>query len=166
MRTSAVVLSIAVALMTGIPASAGTRASCIALCEATAQACLAAAHTKYDGCKPAARTTCAPKPPSEMFACLTTALKSCVTTRSDEEGPCRETFKSCYAACGPGEPRQTDFWCELDASSTATDVKTRKQVFCGGSAGKSGDEQWAHCAEPLKPTDPTVGYSLECTPLN
>ena len=158
-------LSIAMALFVCGQAAADARHDCIAKCEATAQACFNAAHAKYDACKPAANKGCAATPPADKFKCLTTALKACTTNRTAETGPCRAAFDACYATCGPRPADQADFWCTLDADSVATTDKVRTDAFCTGEPGRPAQEQLDTCIKKYRPTDPAMGYSLECEPL-
>jgi hypothetical protein len=81
-RASVGITLLAAALFVCGSASADTRSDCIAACDAIAQTCMRTAHETYEACKPAARTTCAPKPPAEQFDCLSTAGRTCVRTHS------------------------------------------------------------------------------------
>lgn len=146
-------------------ASADTRSACIAACDATAQACMRTAHDTYEGCKPAARRECAPKPPAERSACLTTAAKACSANHSSQTEPCRSTFKTCHAACGPAPATQVDFWCQLNADAASGSGKTYKDAFCAGSPGQAPLDQHARCMKLFTPSDPAVGFSLDCDPL-
>ena len=144
---------------------ADTRSDCIAACDATAQACMRTAHDTYEGCKPAVRTSCAAKPPAELGACLTTAAKACSATHSSQTEPCRTTFKTCHAACGPGPATQVDFWCELNADAASGGGKTYKDAFCAGTPGQAPSDQHARCMKLFTPSDQAVGFSLDCDPL-
>jgi hypothetical protein len=160
----AIVLSVSSLLVSG-HASADTRPSCIAACEATAQACLRTAHDTYEACIPAARTTCAREPAATQFACLGSAARSCRAAHSDQTDPCRATFASCYARCGPGPANQVEFWCELNADGRPGAGKTYKEVFCAGRPGQDPLDQHNQCIKRLQPTNPAIGYSLGCNPL-
>ena len=165
MRTLGIATLLVVHLTLGT-VRADTRAACVAACETTAQSCLATAHEKYDGCLPAARKSCAGKPPSELFACMADAMKSCSEAHSAETGPCRTEFESCYAACGPRPASQVDFWCELDADAPpGSDAKLRKQGLCSSTAGERAADAHARCMKLFTPTDPAIGFSLDCSPL-
>ncbi|MDQ8700736.1 hypothetical protein [Hyphomicrobium sp. LHD-15] len=147
------------------PAQADPRTACITACEATAQTCMGASHAKYDACKPAANKQCANTVAAEKFKCLTTALRACNTNHSAELEPCRTTFDTCYAACGPHPADTTNFWCALNADSVATSVTTRKDVFCAGTPGLTPADQLESCVKRHTPTDPAMGFSLDCEPL-
>lgn len=146
-------------------ASADTRSACIAACDATAQACMRTAHDTYEACKPAARRACASKPPADLNACLTTIARTCTRTHSDETEPCRTTFRTCHAACGPGPATQVDFWCQLNADAASGGGKTYKDAFCSGTPGRAPLDQHAHCIKLFTPSNPALGYSLDCDPL-
>ena len=164
MRTSvAITLLVATLLMCG-SAWADTRSACIAACDATAQTCMRTAHETHEACAPAARTACAPKPPAEQFNCLSTELRTCTRTHSDQTEPCRETFKTCYAACGPRPAAQFDFWCELNASPP-TGARVYKEAFCAGTPRQTPLEQHDQCMKRFAPTNRAIGYSLGCKPL-
>jgi hypothetical protein len=119
----------------------------------------------YDACKPAARTTCALKPPAEQFACLSTAGRTCSTTHSAQTEPCRVNFTTCYAACGPRPATQVDFWCELDADAPTAAGKVYKNAFCAGTPGRAPLDQHARCMKLFAPSDPAIGFSLDCNAL-
>ena len=157
MRLVAVVLWFALQLVANGPANAADRPACIAACETKARTCLTTANEKYDGCTPAARKDCSSKPSSELFECMRTSQTACSRTRSAEAEPCRAEFQTCYAACGPRPPQKADYWCELDANSPASTARIRKYAFCAGSHDQ--------CINLYKPTDPTLGFSLDCSPL-
>ena len=159
-----IILFVAILLACG-SAWADTRSDCIAACDATAQACMRAAHDAYEGCKPAARSACASKAPAELGACLTTAVRACNTTHSDQTDPCRTTFRTCHAACGPGPANQVDFWCELNADAVSGNAKTYKDGFCTGTPGQTPSAQHAQCVKLFTPSNPAVGFSLDCDPL-
>ena len=89
---------------------ADTRSDCIAACDATAQACMRTAHDTYEACIPTARRECVPKAPAELNACLRTAARACSANHSGQTEPCRTTFRTCHAACGPAPATQVDFW--------------------------------------------------------
>ena len=164
MRTSvAITLLVATLLMCG-SAWADTRLACIAACDATAQACMRTAHETHEACAPAARTACAPKPPAEQFNCLSTELRTCTRTHSDQTEPCRETFKTCYAACGPRPAAQFDFWCELNASPPTGAARVQGGILCGhAQANAIGAARSVH--EALCAHQWAIGYSLGCDPL-
>lgn len=160
-----VVLTSMLALLVPAARADEQRSACVTACEATAQTCLYAAHGKYDACKPATRKTCAPRPPSEMFDCMTTAMKACARTHSAEVEPCRGAFASCYAACGSRPAGQVEFWCDLDADPPAGDAKLRKEALCSGTPGQPGEKQWEACMARFKPADSAASFSLACDPL-
>ena len=167
-RTSVGVALWAATLLVCSSASADTRSACIAACDATAQTCMRTAHETYEACIPAARTTCAPKPPAEQFNCLSTAGRTCSRNHSDQKEPCRANFTTCYAACGPGPATQVDFWCELSADTpigTSRTSKTYKDAFCAGTPGQAPLDQHARCMKLFAPSDPAIGFSLDCNPL-
>jgi len=165
MRSAVGLGLLATTLLAGGGAGADTRSACIAACEATAQACMRTAHDTYEACKPAARRACAPKPPAELTTCLTTTVKACSSTHSDQTGPCRTSFTSCYAACGPRPANQVDFWCELDADASSGSGKVYKEAFCPGTPGQAPVDQHISCMKLLAPGDPAIGFSLDCNPL-
>ena len=113
-----------------------------------ASPCWRTAHETYEACKPAARTTCAPKPAAEQFDCLSTAGRTCVRTHSAQKEPCRENFTTCYAACGPRPATQVDFWCTLDADAAtgpAHPLWRRRDggaAFRGPRSGVEGRAGW------------------------
>ena len=165
-RTSVGIVSAATLLVCG-SASADTRSACIAACDAVAQTCMRTAHETYDACKPAARRTCAPKPPAEQFDCLSTAGMACSRTHSTQTEPCRVNFTTCYAACGPRPATQVDFWCTLDADAPigAGTGKVYKDAFCAGTPGQAPLDQHARCMKLFTPSDSAIGFSLGCDPL-
>jgi hypothetical protein len=146
-------------------ALADTRSACISACDAVAQTCLRTAHETYEACKPAARTTCATRPPAELPACLGTAARTCSRTHSDQTEPCRETFTTCYAQCGPRPATQVDFWCTLNADAPTGSGKTYKDAFCAGAPGQAPLDQHARCMKLFTPSNPAIGFSLDCDPL-
>ncbi len=165
MRALAMIVALTTAVFAHGSAQADTRAACVTACEATAQTCLSTAHGTYDACKPAARKTCAPKPPSELFACLTSTLKDCTKNHSTGSEACRTTFDTCYAACGAHPSEVAEFWCTLDADDPASNGKVRKEAVCSGQPGQSPADQHTYCMKQFTPTDPTMGYALDCDPL-
>jgi hypothetical protein len=165
MRTSVAITLLAATLLMCGSASADTRSACIAACDATAQTCMRTAHETYETCIPAARTACAPRPPAEQFSCLSTAGRMCIRTHSAQTEPCRETFKTCYAACGPRPAAQVDFWCELKANPAPAAATVYKEAFCAGTPGQAPSDQHARCMKLFAPTNPAIGYSLDCDPL-
>ena len=165
MRTFVGITLLAATLVVCGSASADTRSVCIAACDATAQTCMRTAHDTYEACKPAARTTCAPRPPAEQFDCLSTAGRTCVRTHSAQKEPCRENFTTCYAACGPRPATQVDFWCTLDADARSGPGKTYKDAFCAGTPGQAPLDQHARCMKLFAPSNPAIGFSLDCDPL-
>jgi hypothetical protein len=165
MRTFiAIALSVATLLVSG-HASADTRPSCIAACEATAQACLRTAHETYEACIPAARTTCAREAAATQVSCLGTAARSCRAAHSDQTDPCRASFTSCYATCGAGPANQAEFWCELQADATGGSRHAYKEAFCAGRPGQDPLDQEKQCMKRLEPANPAIGYSLGCNRL-
>ena len=165
MRTPVAIAPAAAALLICSSAWADTRSACIARCDAVAQTCMRTAHETYEACKPAARTTCARKPPAERSGCLTMAAKSCSATHSAETEPCREDFATCYATCGAPPATQVDFWCELDANAATGTGKTYRDAFCAGTPGLAPLDQHSRCMRLLAPSDPAIGFSLDCNPL-
>jgi hypothetical protein len=164
-RTSVGITLLAAALLVCGSAAADTRSACIAACDATAQTCMRTAHETYEACKPAARTACAPKPSAEQFDCLSTAGRTCSRTHSTQTEPCRATFTACYAACGPRPATQVDFWCELNADAPTGAGKTYKDAFCAGTPGQAALDQHARCMKLFTPSDPAIGFSLDCDAL-
>jgi hypothetical protein len=165
MRGSAqIILSVATLLAVG-SASADTRSACIAACDATAQACMRAAHDTFEACTPAARRACASKTAAELSACLVPAAKACSATHSAETEPCRTTFKTCHAACGPAPAAQVDFWCQLKADAPGAGGRTYKDAYCAGRPGQPPLDQHARCMQLFTPRDRAIGYSLDCDPL-
>ena len=165
MRISVGITLLAATLLVCSGASADTRSNCIAACDAIAQACMRTAHETYEACKPAARTTCASQPPATLLACLGTAARACTATHSDQKEPCRANFTTCYAACGPGPATQIDFWCELNADAATGAGKVYKDAFCAGAPGQAPLDQHSRCMKLFAPTDPAIGFSLDCNPL-
>lgn len=150
------------ALLATAPATADNRTPCVAACESTAAACAAAGHATYDACKPAANKGCAATSPADKFKCLTTALQACTTTRSAATSACHTAFKSCHAACGAAPEGQAEFWCTLDADNVASNVKVRKTALCSGTPGTPPQDQHDACIKRFMPTDPSMGFSLDC----
>ncbi len=165
LRIYVVIALVAAALVVCGSARADTRSACIAACDAAAQSCMRTAHESYEACKPAARTTCARKPPAELPSCLGSAAKACNATHAAQTGPCRTTFATCYATCGPRPATQVDFWCELDADATTGSGKTYKDAFCPGTPGQAPLDQHGRCMKLFAPSDPAIGFSLDCEPL-
>jgi hypothetical protein len=165
MRTRPCIATLVTAIFACGHAVAADRAACVAACETAAQVCMTATHDTYDACKPAANRGCASALPADKFRCLTTALKACSAARSSGTDSCRTAHGDCHAACGPRPADTYEFWCELDADSVATATQTRKQTVCTGTPGQSPREQQDHCMKQLTPTDPAMGFSLDCEPL-
>jgi hypothetical protein len=159
-------IAVLVATLAAGAASADTRSDCIAACDATAQACMRTAHDTYETCIPTARRECAPKAPAELNACLSTAARACSANHSGQTEPCRTTFRTCHAACGPGPATQVEFWCQLNADATSGGGKTYKDGFCAGTPGQTPFDQHARCMKLFTPSNPAVGYSLDCDPLS
>lgn len=161
---SIITLSIATLFVCG-GALADTRSACIAACDAIAQTCMRTAHETYDACKPAARTTCALKPPAELSACLGTAVRTCSRNHSAQTEPCRVNFATCYAECGSRPATQIDFWCTLDADAPTGPRKVYKDAFCSGTPGQAPLDQHARCMKLFASSDPAIGFSLDCKAL-
>lgn len=159
-------IALFVATLVAGNAWADTRSACIAVCDATAQACMRTAHDTYEACIPTARKECAPKAPAQLHACLSTAARSCSANHSSQTEPCRTTFRTCHAACGPGPATQVEFWCQLNADATSGGGKTYKDGFCAGTPGQAPLDQHAQCMKLFTPSNPAVGYSLDCDPLS
>lgn len=145
---------------------AETRDACTKSCETAAKSCFGAAYTRYDACKPAANKGCATVAPANKFACLTGSLKKCQGSQSAETNGCRETFHTCYDACGPAETDRMEIWCELDADERPDHPRERTVSLCTGPPGTAPADQQAECIKRFKPTDPNAGFSLSCDPIN
>ncbi|HRN89554.1 hypothetical protein [Hyphomicrobium sp.] len=163
--TPALALLAAALIAWASPAAADDRTICLAACEETTQTCLDAVYDTYDACSPAANESCERATPTEQTKCLSTALQACTRTRTSETQSCRATLKSCAATCGPRDAGQYEFWCELDADIATDDVHVRMNAFCVGPPGASPGEQHDYCMKLFTPTDPAMGYSLDCNPL-
>lgn len=161
----ALVLFAAALIAWTAPAAADDRMACLAACEEATQTCLDPVYETYDACGPAANESCERAPQAEKMTCLSTALQACTRTRLSETQACRATLKSCAATCGPRSAGQYEFWCELEADMPTDDVHVRMNAFCVGPPGASPGEQHDNCVKLFTPTDPAMGYSLDCSPL-
>ncbi|HRO50694.1 MAG TPA: hypothetical protein PLW75_11185 [Hyphomicrobium sp.] len=166
MNVAPALVLFAAALLVGTPpAAADERMACLAACEDATQTCLDPVYETYDACGLAANESCEHAPPAEKTKCLSSALQACSRTRSSETQACRATLKSCATTCGPRDAGQYEFWCELEADMPTDDIHVRMNAFCVGPPGASPGEQHDYCMKLFTPTDPAMGFSLDCSPL-
>lgn len=166
MNVAPALVLFAAALLAGANlAVADERMACLAACEDATQTCLDPVYETYDACGPAANESCEHAPPAEKTKCLSSVLQACSRTRSSETQACRATLKSCATTCGPRDAGQYEFWCELEADMPTDDIHVRMNAFCVGPPGASPGEQHDYCMKLFTPTDPAMGFSLDCSPL-
>lgn len=109
------------------PAMAQDALACVrASCEPVASACIEAASADFEDCKAAVNQKCRSVPMAEMATCLITNLRQCSDDSRPQEKACADTFRVCFAGCGPMPGPGPYFFCTGDIA------RGKSASFCEG----------------------------------